>query len=86
LHNGAKYDSRLKIVNVETLPEGWLENRMHFNVLTSIVRGVLLFTDADVRFRPDAIRRAINSRECEAARSPDIAERCGNARFLESRC
>jgi glycosyltransferase involved in cell wall biosynthesis len=61
LNQGAKLDPRLKVVNLETLPEGWL-GKPH-----ALQRGFeassgdwLLFTDADVRFRPDSIRRAVS--------------------------
>jgi glycosyltransferase involved in cell wall biosynthesis len=60
LHDGAKHDSRLKVVNIETLPEGWLGKPHALQRAYEASGGEwLLFTDADVRFRSDAIRRAI---------------------------
>ncbi len=60
LRDAAERDPRLKIVSIDALPEGWL-GKPH-----ALLRGYeastgewLLFTDADVRFRPDAIRRAM---------------------------
>lgn len=61
LNDAAKRDSRLHMVRIDELAEGWL-GKPH-----ALQRGYeassgewLLFTDADVRFRPDVIRRAIS--------------------------
>jgi glycosyltransferase involved in cell wall biosynthesis len=60
LSNGAKSDPRLRVVSIEALPEGWLGKphalQRAFEASSS---EWLLFTDADVRFRSDAIRRAV---------------------------
>ena len=60
LREAAGRDSRLKIVSIATLPEGWLGKPFALQNAYEASSGEwLLFTDADVRFRPDAIRRAI---------------------------
>lgn len=54
-------DPRLKIVTVEELPDGWLGKPHALQRAYEASTGEwLLFTDADVRFRADALRRAIS--------------------------
>ena len=50
LSEAAQSDSRLKVVTVDALPAGWL-GKPH------ALQRWLLFTDADVRFRQDSLRR-----------------------------
>jgi len=53
-------NARLKIVTVEALPTGWLGKPHALQQAYEASSGDwLLFTDADVQFRPDAIRRAM---------------------------
>lgn len=60
LDSAARENANLKVLHVETLPEGWLGK-------THALRGAyerssgewLVFTDADVYFAPDVLRRAI---------------------------
>src|SRR5215470_2714179 len=60
LTEAAKRNARLQVVNVESLPEGWL-GKPH--ALQKGYEGSagewLLFTDADVRFTPDSLPRAM---------------------------
>jgi len=52
-------DPRLKVVTISELPEGWLGKPHALQCGYEASSGAwLLFTDADVRFREDAIRRA----------------------------
>ena len=60
LSDAAKRDARLKIVNVDTLPEGWLGKPHALEKGHEVSGGEwLLFTDADVCFKPDSLRRAM---------------------------
>jgi len=60
LKDAAKVDPRLSVVNIEALPAGWLGKPHALQRAFEASKGDwLLFTDADVRFKPDAIRRAI---------------------------
>ena len=58
------YPGRLTVLNVTDLPEGWL-GKTHALALGAREAAVLLqpefllFTDADVMFRPDALRRTL---------------------------
>jgi cellulose synthase/poly-beta-1,6-N-acetylglucosamine synthase-like glycosyltransferase len=56
----ASEDSRLNVVTIASLPPGWLgkNNAMHVGAAQSSGEW-LLFTDADVVFAPDALRRAV---------------------------
>lgn len=56
----AERDSRVRCVHVTELPDGWLGkvHAMH-RALEHADGEFLLFTDADVHFRPAALRRAI---------------------------
>ena len=59
LDEAAERDKRLKVVHVKTLPEGWLGKPHALQTAYGISTGEwLLFTDADVCFKPDALRRA----------------------------
>ena len=50
---------RLRVVHVERLPEGWLGKPHGLQKAYEASSGEwLLFTDADVRFKPDVVRRA----------------------------
>jgi cellulose synthase/poly-beta-1,6-N-acetylglucosamine synthase-like glycosyltransferase len=60
LQEAATQDPRLKVITVEALPPGWLGKPHALKQAYGASSGEwLLFTDADVKFRPDAIRRAM---------------------------
>jgi glycosyltransferase involved in cell wall biosynthesis len=60
--------SRLKVIHVAELPPGWL-GKVHamWSAANQANGDWLLFTDADVFFRPDALTRALAYAEAEAA-------------------
>jgi hypothetical protein len=60
LREAAGVDPRLSVAQIAFLPEGWLGKPHALQRAFEASQGDwLLFTDADVRFRPDAIRKAI---------------------------
>lgn len=60
----AREDSRLRVIHVEELPEGWLGKNHALGLGASEARGSwLLFTDADVVMEPDTITRALGHAE-----------------------
>ena len=59
---------RLKVVHVKELPAGWLgKPHAMWNAARETDADWLLFTDADILFRPDTLRRAIAYAEAEHA-------------------
>ncbi len=53
-------DGRLRVLHIAELPPGWLGKTHALWRAAQAARGEwLLFTDADVSFRPDALRRAL---------------------------
>jgi glycosyltransferase involved in cell wall biosynthesis len=59
---------RLKIIHVRELPAGWLgKTHAMWSASERATGDWLLFTDADVLFRPDALRRALAYAESVAA-------------------
>lgn len=61
LNEFALAHSRLRVVHVTALPSGWLGKPHALQKAYEASTGEwLLFTDADVRFQPDALRRAIS--------------------------
>jgi cellulose synthase/poly-beta-1,6-N-acetylglucosamine synthase-like glycosyltransferase len=60
LANAAQKDSRLKAVRVDSLPAGWLGKPHALQKAYEASSGEwIVFTDADVHFAPDLLRRAI---------------------------
>jgi glycosyltransferase involved in cell wall biosynthesis len=60
LSNAARRDPRLKVIDIAELPAGWLGKPHALQCAYEASSGEwLLFTDADVQFLSDAIRRAI---------------------------
>jgi glycosyltransferase involved in cell wall biosynthesis len=59
---------RLMVIHIDELPSGWL-GKTHAMWMAADQAGGhwLLFTDADVRFKPDSLRRALAYAESEAA-------------------
>lgn len=56
----AARDARLRVLHLSLLPAGWMGKTHALWRATQEAKGDwLLFTDADVSFRPDALRRAI---------------------------
>ena len=57
----AKTHSRLRVVYVDQLPKGWLGKPHGLQRAYEVSSGEwLLFTDADVRFKPDVLRRVVS--------------------------
>lgn len=63
----AAQDPRLQVVHVAKLPAGWLGKNHALSLGAARARGeLLLFTDADVEFAPDAVRGAVSIMEAES--------------------
>jgi len=59
---------RLRVIHHRELPAGWLGKTHAMWTATNAARGDwLLFTDADVLFKPDSVRRALAYAEAERA-------------------
>jgi glycosyltransferase involved in cell wall biosynthesis len=60
LHENERANSRLKVIDVANLPAGWLGKPHALVAAFEQSQGEwLVFTDADVHFAPDVLRRAI---------------------------
>jgi len=60
LETAAMRDSRLKVVHISDLPSGWLGKTHGLQTAFENATGEwLVFTDADVKFTPDVIRRVV---------------------------
>ena len=57
----ARSDSRLKVITVEQLPDGWLGKNHALQKGAEESKGEwILFTDADVHFEPGCLARALD--------------------------
>ncbi|MDG5470718.1 glycosyltransferase family 2 protein [Jeotgalibacillus sp. ET6] len=56
----ARHDSRIHVVHIKKLPEGWLgkNHALHTGARKS-AGNLLVFTDADVRYEPDLLAKAV---------------------------
>ena len=60
--------SRLKVIHIDKLPSGWLgKPHAMWTAALEATGDWLLFTDADVLFKSDSLRRALSYAESEAA-------------------
>ena len=61
--------TRLKVIHVSELPSGWLgKTHAMWTAGQQATGDWLLFTDADVLFKPDTLRRAVAYAEAETRR------------------
>jgi hypothetical protein len=61
-------EGRLKLIHIDALPSGWLgKTHAMWTAAKQATGEWLLFTDADVLFRPDVLRRALTYAEAEPA-------------------
>lgn len=59
---------RLKVIHIDTLPSGWLgKTHAMWTASQQATGDWLLFTDADVLFKPDSVRRVLAYAETEPA-------------------
>jgi len=60
--------AQLKVIRITELPAGWMgKPHAMWNAANQATGEWLLFTDADVLFKPDSVRRALAYAEAEAA-------------------
>ena len=75
--------SRFRAVHVSEIPSGWLGKPHALQKGYEASTGEwLLFTDADVRFKPDVLRRAVTLAKRTQSRSPHAGLQRGDARLL----
>ncbi|MGC8894565.1 MAG: glycosyltransferase [candidate division WOR-3 bacterium] len=68
LQNLARGDNRLKVIKGEPLPEGWIGKHWACHQLAKVADGeFILFTDADTRHHPYALRDAMGAMFAEDA-------------------
>jgi len=61
LERMARKERRLTVINIDTLPAGWLgKNHALYRGYCATDEAWLLFTDGDVQFAPDALRQAMH--------------------------
>jgi len=66
--SSSQAQGRLKIIQVDSLPAGWMGKPHAMWAAANQASGEwLLFTDADVLFKPDSLRRAVNYAESQRA-------------------
>src|SRR4030088_3306826 len=66
--DGSLPQERLRVIHHQELPEGWLGKTHAMWTATNNAAGDwLLFTDADVMFKPESLRRALAYAEAERA-------------------
>lgn len=59
--NAATGDPRFRLISGEPLPDGWTGKNWACHQLAQAASGdLLVFTDADVKWQPDALRAAVN--------------------------
>ncbi|MCC6673078.1 MAG: glycosyltransferase [Planctomycetes bacterium] len=64
----AAAEPRLRVVTIRALPQGWLGKCHALHVAGAAARGEwLLFSDADQRLVPDAVRRAVDAARASGA-------------------
>ncbi len=57
----AEIDARVRTVHIQTLPDGWLGKNHALQTGADLAQGeYLLFTDGDILFEPDCLKRAVN--------------------------
>lgn len=72
----AEEHETLRVVHVTELPEGWLGKTHAVQRGAELATGeLILFTDADVMMRPDAVRRAVSLMESSGADHLAVAPR-----------
>lgn len=55
----AQIDSRIRVIHIESLPEGWLgKNHALYTGAMKANGHVLIFTDADIHYEPDLVAKA----------------------------
>jgi hypothetical protein len=68
----AAQDKRIRVINIKSLPDGWLGKLYAMQIGAQAARGEwLLFSDADVHVKPGTLRRVIGW--CEDKRTDHIA-------------
>jgi len=80
----ALYNPRLRVLHVTKLPHGWLGKNHALQVAGEQATGDwLLFTDADVVFAPDALRRAVAYASKRSLDHLVVTPRCETHGFWE---
>jgi glycosyltransferase involved in cell wall biosynthesis len=80
----AAVDSRLTVVHLDSLADGWLGKSHAMHVAANRATGdYLLFTDADVFFAPDLLRKAVTMCEARGLDHLALAPRLESSGFFE---
>jgi glycosyltransferase involved in cell wall biosynthesis len=80
----AAVDSRLTVVHLDSLADGWLGKSHAMHVAANRATGdYLLFTDADVFFSPDLLRKAVTMCEARGLDHLALAPRLESSGFFE---
>jgi glycosyltransferase involved in cell wall biosynthesis len=80
----AAVDSRLTVVHLDSIADGWLGKSHAMHVAANRAAGdYLLFTDADVFFAPDLLRKAVTMCEARGLDHLALAPRLESSGFFE---